>query len=50
MAFLIFWIECSDGNTLVLLIFFILMFVRVPYAYGVETGNPTENDGIYLDN
>lgn len=46
MAFAISWLQCTDGIIWDLEIFPILISVRVPEVYIVQTGNATENDGI----
>ena len=42
IAFIILWPEYTDHDE----IFLILVLIRVPDAYIVQTGNATENDGI----
>ena len=42
IAFIILWSEYTDHDE----IFLILVLIRVPDAYIVETGNARENDGI----
>ena len=38
------WLQFANGVTGDFFGFVII--IRVPHAYGVETGNPVENDGI----
>ena len=38
--------EYNDADMSHIEIFLMLVFIRVPDAYIVETGNATENDGI----